>query len=85
MNDIDTIARGFSSALRDNALYEAPSATRALSGDQAHAVQRVFNSLRAEKLIGFKSAANAQPLQTALGLSGPITGALFAAGERGGR
>ena len=82
MNDIDTIAQGFSSALRDNAPYAAPSLTRALSGDEAHAVQRAFNSLRTEPPIGFKSAANAQPLQTALGLSGPITGALFATGER---
>ena len=82
MNDVDTIAQGFSSALRDNAAYAAPSLTRALSGDEAHAVQRAFNSLRTERLIGFKSAVNAQPLQTALGLSGPITGALFATGER---
>jgi 2-keto-4-pentenoate hydratase len=82
MNDIDTIAQGFSSALRDNAPYAAPSLTRALSSDEAHAVQRAFNSLRTEPLTGFKSAANAQPLQTALGLSSPITGALFATGER---
>ncbi len=82
MNEIDRIANGFSTALRGNAAYEPPSLTRALSGDEAHAVQRAFNALRTERLIGFKSAANAAALQTALGLSGPITGALFATGER---
>ena len=82
MTDVDTIARGFASALRGNAPYAAPSLTRALSGDEAHTVQRAFNALRTEPLIGFKSAVNTAPLQTALGLSGPITGALFATGER---
>ncbi len=82
MNDIDSISRGFSSALRANEPYVAPSLTRALSGDEAQAVQRAFNALRTERPIGFKSAANAQALQAALGLSGPIIGALFATGER---
>lgn len=82
MTDVDTIANGFWNALRNNATYVAPSLTRALSGDEAYAVQRAFNALRTEPPIGFKAAADARPLQTALGLSGPITGALFATGER---
>ena len=82
MNDGDNIAHGFASALRANERYVAPSLTHALGAEEAYAVQRAFNALRTEPLIGFKSAANAPALQTALGLSGPITGALFATGER---
>ena len=84
MNNIKEIAGRFLSAHSANERYEAPSAVAALDMDEAYAVQRAFNALRSarEKVAGYKSAANAQALQGALGLSGPITGMLFASGER---
>jgi len=83
VNDIDGIARRFLAARAANEPYEAPSAGVALDVDDAHAVQRAFNTLRTgDKVIGYKSAANAEALQRALGLSGPIAGVLFAGGER---
>ncbi len=83
MTDLDAIARRFVAAHRANERYEAPSVAAALSIDEAYAVQRAFNGLRAgEKVAGYKSAANAEALQRMLGLGGPITGVLFAAGER---
>lgn len=83
MTDLDAIARRFVAAQRANERYEAPSAGTALSLDEAYAVQRTFNGMRAdEKVAGYKSAANAEALQRMLGLGGPITGVLFAAGER---
>ncbi len=90
--DLQTITGGFLAALRANALYVAPSATFSatsaaaspLSMADAVALQREFVELRStiDKVAGYKSAANAAALQTALGLSEPIVGALFAGGER---
>ena len=84
MTDIDTMARGFLAAQRANQPYAAPSADRELDFDQALAVQRAFNALRGatEPVAGFKAAANPEPIQRALGLSSPVTGVLFAGGER---
>ena len=84
MSDIDAIAAGFLAAQIANEPYEAPSVGTALSMADAYAVQRAFNRLRGgvDRLAGYKSAANAEALQRALELSGPITGALFASGER---
>ena len=64
MTDLDAIARRFVAAQRANERYEAPSAVTALSLDEAYAVQRTFNGLRAdEKVAGYKSAANAEARQ----------------------
>ena len=84
MSDIDAIAAGFLAAQIANEPYAAPSISAALSLEDAHAVQRAFNSSRGgiDELAGYKSAANAEALQRALGLSGPITGTLFSNGER---
>jgi len=84
MSDVDAIAAGFLAAQIANEPYEAPSASAVLNMDDAHAVQRAFNSLRGgiDRPAGYKSAANAEALQRALGLSGPITGVLFSNGER---
>jgi 2-keto-4-pentenoate hydratase len=84
MSDIDAVAAGFLAAQLANEPYAAPSISAVLNIEDAHAVQRAFNSLRRsiDRLAGYKSAANAEALQRALGLSGPITGALFANGER---
>jgi 2-keto-4-pentenoate hydratase len=82
------ITRGLMDALRANTLYAPPSAASAvdapLSMADAMAIQRSFVELHAtiDDVAGYKSAANAQALQTALGLSEPIVGALFARGER---
>jgi 2-keto-4-pentenoate hydratase len=84
MTDVSAMARRFLAAQRANEPYEAPSASVALTIDEANAVQRAFNALRAdEKVVGYKSAANATPLQQMLGLPGPITGVLFGGGECG--
>ena len=83
MTDVDAIARRFLVAHRANEPYEAPSAAVALTIDEANAVQRAFNALRSDdKVVGYKSAANAQALQQMLRLTGPITGVLFACGDR---
>jgi len=83
MTDVDAIARRFLVAHRANEPYEAPSAAVALTIDEANAVQRAFNALRSDdKVVGYKSAANAQALQQMLRLTGPIAGVLFARGER---
>ena len=84
MNNIKEIAGRFLSAHSANERYEAPSAVAALDMDEAYAVQRAFNALRGarDRIAGYKSAANAEALQRALGLPGPITGMLFASGER---
>jgi 2-keto-4-pentenoate hydratase len=84
MTDIDTMARGFLAAQRANQPYVPPSAGRELDMDQALAVQRAFNALRGatEPVAGFKAAANPEPIQRALGLASPVTGTLFAGGER---
>ncbi len=84
------IASGFMTALRANTFYVPPSAACTaddpLSMADAMAMQRGFVELHAaiDDVAGYKSAANAQGLQTALGLSEPIVGALFARGERKG-
>ena len=83
-----TITTGLMDALRANALFTPPSAGCAadapLSMTDALAIQRSFVELHAtiDDIEGYKSAANALALQTALGLSEPIVGALFARGER---
>ncbi len=88
MDEAGAVAAGFLTALQSNALYAPPSAARPADGplDMADAVtlQRAFVALRSagDRVAGYKSAANALPLQNALGLSAPITGALFANGER---
>ena len=84
MVDTDAIARGFLAAHDAGEPYVPPSATAALTVDDANSVQRTFVALRSinDKLIGYKAAANAAALQKALNLEGPITGALFASGER---
>lgn len=87
-NEADVVAAGFLAALQSNALYAPPSAAcpadRPLDMAGAVTLQRAFVALRSagDRVAGYKSAANALPLQNALGLSAPITGALFAGGER---
>ena len=82
------ITNGLMDALRANTLYSPPSAAcpadAPLSMADALAIQGGFVALHAtiDEIAGYKSAANAQALQTALGLSEPIVGALFARGER---
>lgn len=85
---LHAITRGLMDALRANTLYAPPSAASPadapLSMADAIAIQRSFVELHAtiDDVAGYKSAANAQALQTALGLSEPIVGALFGRGER---
>lgn len=85
---LEAITSGFMAALRANTLYSPPSAAGAedapLSMADALAIQRGFVELHAtiDEVAGYKSAANAPALQTALGLSEPIVGALFGRGER---
>ena len=85
---VAAVARGFMAAQQANALYAAPSAAcppdMPLDMADAQALQRAFVELRgaSDAIAGYKAAANALPLQNALGLSAPITGALFASGER---
>jgi len=86
--DLQAITGGFMAALRANTLYLPSSATSAaaapLSMADAVALQRGFVELHStfDRVAGYKSAANAPALQTALGLSEPIVGVLFAGGER---
>ncbi|MFU8815235.1 MAG: hypothetical protein ACNA7W_07810, partial [Pseudomonadales bacterium] len=82
--DVEAMAAGLLAAQRANVPYLAPSREAALDLAEAYAVQRAFTALRArtEPLAGFKAAANAAALQRALGLAGPVTGVLFASGER---
>jgi 2-keto-4-pentenoate hydratase len=84
MSDIDHLAHRFLAALRANEPFQPPSAAAALEMAEAQAVQRAFNALRAvdDPIAGFKAALNAEGPQRALGLSGPIVGALFASGEQ---
>jgi len=84
MIEIDVIARGFHAALRSGSAYDPPSARAELDLAQAYAVQRAFNALRAasDPIAGYKAAVNAAGPQGALGLTGPITGALFESGAR---
>lgn len=85
---LQVMARTLMDALRANSLYAPPSAAGAaaapLAMADAMAIQRSFVALHAtiDDVAGYKSAANALALQTALGLSEPIVGALFARGER---
>ena len=81
---IDVIARDFYAAQRANQPYAPPSTTAALTMDHAYGVQRAFVRLRSanEQRQGYKAAANTSALQAALGLGAPITGVLFANGER---
>ena len=87
-DEAQVVAAGFLAALQSNALYAPPSAAcppdRPLDMDGAVAVQRAFVELRSavDRIAGYKSAANAAPLQEALGLTAPITGVLFASGAR---
>lgn len=84
MIDIDRIAQGFHSALMAGNGYEPPSADAPLELEQAYAVQRAFNRLRArsDAVAGYKAGMNAAAAQRALGLAGPATGALFSSGAR---
>jgi 2-keto-4-pentenoate hydratase len=84
MSDIDRIAREFHAAFLADAGYEPPSATAPLDLEQAYAVQRAFNRLRAQSdaVAGFKAGMNAAAAQRALGLAGPATGVLFESGAR---
>jgi 2-keto-4-pentenoate hydratase len=84
VNNPHPLAERFLAALHANQPYEPPSAERALDLAEARAVQRAFNELRQshDPLVGFKAAVNAEGPQRALGLSEPITGALFASGAR---
>jgi 2-keto-4-pentenoate hydratase len=85
MIDIDALAHEFLIALRAGAFYEPPSARAALDLDQAYALQRAFNALRAidDPVCGYKAGVNSEAGQRALGLAGPVTGALFASGRHG--
>ena len=86
--ELDAITSGFMVALRANTFYAPPSAACAadnpLSMADALTIQRGFVELHSmiDDVTGYKSAANAQALQTALGLNEPIVGALFGRGER---
>jgi 2-keto-4-pentenoate hydratase len=82
MNDIQNMARGFLDALRAGELYQPPSAHAALDLEHAYAVQAAFNDLRAaqDPVCGYKAGVNSDAAQRALGLAGPVTGALFASG-----
>jgi 2-keto-4-pentenoate hydratase len=84
MIDIDAIARSFHAALEAGAQFDPPSGQSSLDLDQAYAVQRAFNRLRArdDAVAGFKAGINAERAQRALGLEGPVVGALFSSGER---
>ena len=70
MVDTDAIARGFLAAHDAGEPYGPPTATAALTVDDANSVQRTFVALRSinDKLIGYKAAANAAALQKALNL-----------------
>jgi len=78
----DRLAREFLVALHSGAFYAPPSASAALDAAGAYALQDVFNALRAaeEPVAGFKAGVNSEAAQRALGLDGPVTGALFASG-----
>lgn len=84
MIDVDATARGFLAAQRANEPCVPPSSAAVLDVEQAYAVQRAFTGLLgdSDRVVGFKAAANAAALQRALGLAGPVTGVLFAGGER---
>jgi 2-keto-4-pentenoate hydratase len=84
MSDIDGIAAGFHAAFAAGAGYEPPSVVAPLDLQQAYAVQRAFNRLRArsDAVAGYKAGMNAAAAQRALGLSGPATGVLFSSGAR---
>ena len=86
--DISTVVSGFVAARQSNSPYQPPSAhpsrTTPLTIADAEAVQKAFVTMQglSDTVVGYKSAANALPLQRALNLEGPIAGALFASGER---
>jgi 2-keto-4-pentenoate hydratase len=84
MLDIDAIAGSFHAALHANRPYQPPSAQRPLAMAEALAVQRAFNALRAgtDPVAGYKAALTDEGPQRALGLTGPISGALFASRAR---
>lgn len=83
MIDVDAVARELHAAFAAGTLFEPPSARVSLDLDGAYAVQRAFNRLRAQRdpVAGFKAGINAERAQRALGLDGPVVGALFSSGE----
>lgn len=81
--DTAAIATALEAARVSRQPYSPPSAAVPLDVHAAYAIQRHFVALRSgDRIAGYKTAVNAAAAQQRLGLAAPVTGVLFASGQR---